>query len=123
MPMALDRKYRSASASWPWQFLFPAGHYASLPGSSSLRRHHLHPSVIQRAVKSAVLRSAIEKRATCFSGSAGPLATAADYARFLQMLLNGGELDGQRILGRKSVELMTVDHLGGVTFADGEGLD
>jgi CubicO group peptidase (beta-lactamase class C family) len=56
-----------------------------------------------------------------FSGGAGLLATAADYARFLQMLLNGGELDGQRILGRKSVELMTVDHLGDVTFADGEG--
>jgi CubicO group peptidase (beta-lactamase class C family) len=37
------------------------------------------------------------------------------------MLLNGGELDGQRILGRKSVELMTVDHLGEVDFAEGEG--
>jgi CubicO group peptidase (beta-lactamase class C family) len=56
-----------------------------------------------------------------FSGGAGLLATATDYARFLQMLLNGGELDGQRILGRKSVELMTVDHLGDVTFTDGEG--
>jgi CubicO group peptidase (beta-lactamase class C family) len=56
-----------------------------------------------------------------FSGGAGLLATARDYARFLQMLLNGGELDGQRILGPKSVELMTVDHLGEVTFADGEG--
>jgi len=56
-----------------------------------------------------------------FSGGAGLLATATDYARFLQMLLNGGELDGQRILGRKSVELMTVDHLGNVEFAEGEG--
>jgi CubicO group peptidase (beta-lactamase class C family) len=37
------------------------------------------------------------------------------------MLLNGGELDGQRILGRKSVELMTVDPLGDVTFAEGDG--
>jgi CubicO group peptidase (beta-lactamase class C family) len=37
------------------------------------------------------------------------------------MLLNGGELDGQRILSRKSVELMTVDHLGDVIFAEGEG--
>ena len=56
-----------------------------------------------------------------FSGGAGLLATATDYARFLQMLLNGGELDGQRILSRKSVELMTVDHLGDVIFAEGEG--
>jgi CubicO group peptidase (beta-lactamase class C family) len=47
-----------------------------------------------------------------FSGGAGLLSTAADYARFLQMLLNGGELDGQRILSPKTVQLMTVDHIG-----------
>lgn len=41
-----------------------------------------------------------------FSGGAGLSSTAQDYARFLQMLLNDGELDGARILGRKSVELM-----------------
>ena len=39
------------------------------------------------------------------------MSTAHDYARFAQMLLNGGELDGARILGRKTIELMTVDHL------------
>ena len=41
-----------------------------------------------------------------FSGGAGLSSTAYDYARFLQMLLNDGELEGARILGRKSVELM-----------------
>jgi CubicO group peptidase (beta-lactamase class C family) len=41
-----------------------------------------------------------------FSGGAGLSSTAYDYGRFLQMLLNGGELDGARILSRKSVELM-----------------
>jgi CubicO group peptidase (beta-lactamase class C family) len=46
-----------------------------------------------------------------FSGGAGLVSTAQDYARFAQMLLNGGELDGARILGRKTVELMIVDHL------------
>ncbi len=56
-----------------------------------------------------------------YSGGAGLLSTAMDYARFLQMLLNGGELDGRRILSRKSVELMTVDHLGNITFRPGEG--
>jgi CubicO group peptidase (beta-lactamase class C family) len=56
-----------------------------------------------------------------YSGGAGLLSTATDYARFLQMLLNGGELEGRRILSRKSVELMTVDHLGTRTFRDGEG--
>jgi CubicO group peptidase (beta-lactamase class C family) len=46
-----------------------------------------------------------------FSGGGGLLSTAEDYARFCQMLLNGGELDGVRVLSRKSVELMTSDHL------------
>ena len=45
-------------------------------------------------------------------GAGGVLSTAADYARFAQMLLNGGELDGVRILGRKTVELMTSSHTG-----------
>ncbi len=54
-----------------------------------------------------------------FSGGAGLLSTANDYARFLQMLLNGGELDGQRILSRKSVELMTVNHVGHTDYGNG----
>ncbi|HMN45596.1 MAG TPA: serine hydrolase domain-containing protein [Povalibacter sp.] len=46
-----------------------------------------------------------------FSGGGGLLSTANDYARFCRMLLNGGELDGVRLLSRKSVELMTHNHL------------
>jgi CubicO group peptidase (beta-lactamase class C family) len=46
------------------------------------------------------------------SGGAGAVSTAADYLRFTQMLLNGGQLDGTRILSRTTVELMTSDHLG-----------
>ena len=45
-----------------------------------------------------------------FSGGAGLTSTASDYARFLQMLLNGGELEGVRLLSPKTVELMTVSH-------------
>ena len=56
-----------------------------------------------------------------FSGGAGLLSTATDYARFLQMMLNGGELDGARLLSRKTVELMTTDHLQGLEFRPGEG--
>jgi CubicO group peptidase (beta-lactamase class C family) len=48
----------------------------------------------------------------CFGGGAGLLSTAADYTRFLQMLLNGGELDGVRLLGPKSVEMMTSNQVG-----------
>jgi len=57
-----------------------------------------------------------------FSGGAGLLSTAEDYGRFLQMILNGGELDGERILGRKSVELMSVSHLGDIEFQPGVGM-
>ena len=53
-----------------------------------------------------------------FSGGAGLLSTAPDYARFLQTLLNGGKLGDARILSPKSVELMTVDHLGGLLVRD-----
>jgi CubicO group peptidase (beta-lactamase class C family) len=49
-------------------------------------------------------------------GAGGVLSTAADYVRFAQMLLNGGELDGVRILGRKTVELMTSSHTGDVVL-------
>jgi len=45
-------------------------------------------------------------------GGSGLVGTAADYFRFAQMLANGGELDGVRILGSKTVELMMSDHLG-----------
>jgi CubicO group peptidase (beta-lactamase class C family) len=48
------------------------------------------------------------------SGGAGLVSTASDYLRFAQMMLNGGSLDGTRILSRKTVEYMTSDHLGGV---------
>jgi CubicO group peptidase (beta-lactamase class C family) len=47
-----------------------------------------------------------------FSGGAGLVSTAADYARFLQMLLNGGELDGVRVVAPSTVALMTADHIG-----------
>ena len=53
-----------------------------------------------------------------FSGGAGLLSTASDYGRFLQMLLNGGKLGDAHILSPKSVELMTVDHLGGMLVRD-----
>jgi CubicO group peptidase (beta-lactamase class C family) len=45
------------------------------------------------------------------SGGGGLLSTAPDYLRFCQMVLNGGELDGERLLGSKTVELITMDHI------------
>ena len=52
------------------------------------------------------------KRAhTMFSGGGGLVSTASDYMRFCQMMLNGGTLDGVRLLGPKTVELMSINHL------------
>ncbi len=56
-----------------------------------------------------------------FSGGAGLVSTARDYARLLQMLLNGGELDGVRILSPQTVALMTTNLTGTLYSADGEG--
>ena len=58
----------------------------------------------------------------CYAGGAGLLSTAEDYARFLLMLQSGGEWGGLHILSPKSVELMTVDHLGGLYGSQGFGL-
>lgn len=52
------------------------------------------------------------------SGGGGLVSTATDYLRFTQMLLNGGEFNGVRVLGRKTVEFMTADHLGNVPGQD-----
>ena len=60
---------------------------------------------------------------TYFSGGAGLVSTASDYARFAQMMLNGGEFGGVRLLSRKTVELMTTHQLSdmGVNFGFGLG--
>ena len=56
-----------------------------------------------------------------FSGGAGLLSTARDYARFLQMLRNGGELEGRRLLSPKTVELLTANHIGDRSPWPGQG--
>jgi CubicO group peptidase (beta-lactamase class C family) len=58
-------------------------------------------------------RSGYRQQPSFLSGGGGLVSTATDYLRFCEMLLSGGELDGVRILGRKTVELMTANHLPG----------
>jgi CubicO group peptidase (beta-lactamase class C family) len=57
--------------------------------------------------------SGYREEPTFLSGGGGLVSTTSDYLRFCQMLLDGGELDGVRILGRKTVELMSSNHLPG----------
>lgn len=62
--------------------------------------------------------SAYLQEQTFFSGGGGLVSTAADYSRFCQMLLDGGAYEGGRIVSRKTLELMTVNHLpGGVDLS------
>ena len=64
LPNALDRKYPNAGKEWGWQWVFPAtGHYTDL-ATGEKRRHHLHESAVQKAVKQAVLRAGLSKPAT-----------------------------------------------------------
>ena len=59
------------------------------------------------------LSSPYTRRRTYFSGSGGLVSTAADYLRFCRMLANGGHLDGVRIIGPRTLRLMTINHLPG----------
>ncbi|HNV77145.1 MAG TPA: serine hydrolase domain-containing protein [Gemmatimonadaceae bacterium] len=65
------------------------------------------------------------RRVTYFSGGGGLVSTTSDYARFLQLFLNGGELDGVRLVGRKTVELMLTNHVAALEpkFGLGFGLE
>lgn len=65
LPGAFERKGSDAAVDWAWQWVFPAlrSHRDSVSGEE--RRHHLHESAIQRAVRDAVRKAGIAKRATC----------------------------------------------------------
>ena len=65
LPWALARKYPNAGREWAWQWVFPATRVYVDRETGQRRRHHLHESVLQRAVKDAVRRAEIPKPATC----------------------------------------------------------
>jgi integron integrase len=76
LPWALARKYPNAGREWAWQWVFPATRFYVDRETGQRRRHHLHESVPQRAVKEAVRLAGISKRATCHTlrHSNGPRA-------------------------------------------------
>ncbi|MFT5176381.1 MAG: integrase [Gammaproteobacteria bacterium] len=65
LPHALARKYPNAPFELSWQFVFAASRPGRDPRDQSTRRHHIHPSAVQKAVKRAVRAAAIEKPASC----------------------------------------------------------
>ena len=65
LPGALARKLPTAAASWAWQWVFPAARQYRDAATGELRRHHLHPTVLQRLVPDAARRAGVAKRVTC----------------------------------------------------------
>jgi integron integrase len=65
LPDALERKYRNAAKDWRWQWVFPQENRWKNPRTGQEGRHHVHESVIQKAVADAVRRAGLTKRATC----------------------------------------------------------
>ena len=64
LPWALARKYPNAGREWPWQWVFPATRFYFDQASGQRRRHHLHETVLQRAVLEAARQAHLGKRAT-----------------------------------------------------------
>ena len=62
MPNALARKYPNAAKEWNWQYVFPARNLAIDPRGGKVRRHHVDPSVINKAIKITVRKTGLTKR-------------------------------------------------------------
>lgn len=65
LPFALARKYPRAGREWAWQYVFPSGRVSADPEDGVMRRHHVHPDTLGRAVKRAARAAGIEKHVTC----------------------------------------------------------
>ena len=65
MPYALATKYPNAPTEWGWQYVFPSTRLSTDPRSGRVGRHHYSPSSVQKAVKTALRRADIPKRASC----------------------------------------------------------
>ena len=64
LPHGLERKFLRAAKSWEWQYIFPAKGLSRDPRTGKERRHHIHPTIFQKALKSAVRLAGINKRVT-----------------------------------------------------------
>lgn len=65
LPEALGRKYPNAAAEWRWQWVFPQQRRWTSRATGEQGRHHIHETLVQRAVREAVRRSGVQKHVTC----------------------------------------------------------
>jgi hypothetical protein len=72
LPDALARKIPGAPKEWTWQWVFPATSRYKEQDTKIERRHHLHETPVQRAVRTATLQSGLAKRVTCHSATPSP---------------------------------------------------
>ena len=62
LPYALGRKYRNAGIEWGWQYVFPSRNVSKDPGSGKIRRHHVDPSVVNKAIKVVARKIGLKKQ-------------------------------------------------------------